>query len=543
MASFDLRSEPWVPVLDAGAGLRETPGAPAERRVVGLRDVVARAHEIREVAGDTPLETVALNRLLLAVFADAHELSADAGRWWALWDVGHADADALGRYLRQHGAAFDLLDERRPFCGVPADRHPAREATTLSQLRHAEAAGNNATLFGHELDDPPRPDGQPARTLPLAEAARSVLAHQSFALGGAGSGLRAGGREYRSHAPLVGGAVFWLRGRSLFESLLLNAPPRPAIWDGPGEAGPAWRRDPPGSAPRQPEGFLDLLTWQARHVALVTAPGPGGPPVATDVFLAGAETVEAEGVPDPMMATVTSEKKGTFPYGFRSERAVWRDLDVLLRARPGADAPQTVQGLARLLRSHDGRRLPLRKHDPVEADVFGVENDKSKMLRWRHARVPVYPALLGDDDRLDRLHHALADAEEQAGTLAYAVRTAAEYLLSPPPAGSDDKPTPDKKAVSALAASLDAERRFWAAAEPDFFAFLARLAAADDPDAQAAAVVAWDRVLWNIASRAFDDATSALDRSARHLRARAHGWRTLRPVERLRDHDADALLA
>ncbi len=543
MASFDLRSEPWLPVLDAGADLRDAPDGPAERRAVGLREALTRAHEIREVVGDTPLETVSLNRLLLAVFADAHGLGAEPAGWWALWDAGRADADALDGYLDTHGPAFDLLHAERPFYQVPAADHPARDTTTLSQLRHAEAAGNNGTLFGHEMDDPPRPEGQPARTLPLADAARSVVAYQAYGLGGlAGSAAKGGRLPAFKHASLVSGAVFWLRGRSLFESLLLNAPPRPGVWLGPGDDRPSWRRDLPRTALRRPEGLLDVLTWQARHVALATAPSPDGATVATAVSISNAETVDAEGVLDPMMATVTSEKRGVFPYGLRSERAVWRDLDTLLRAVPGAEGPpETVRALARLLRSRDAARLPFSNGDPLRADVFGVENDKSKMLRWRHARVPIYPSLLGDPDRLDWLGQALEDAEEQASSLRFAIRTTAEYLLSPPPPGSDAKtrPNADKKAVSTLAASLDAERRFWMAVEPAFFRFLQSLALADDPDAQAKAVIDWDRALWDLADHAFDDATSALDRSDRHLRAVSHGLRMLRRAQRLRDHLAD----
>ena len=391
------------------------------------------------------------------------------------------------------------------------------------------------------MDDPPRPEGQPARTLPLADAARSVLAYQAYAFGGTGGAVRGKkGSEKRKHAPLVGGAVFWLRGRSLFESLLLNAPPHPKVWLGFGEDAPAWLQDLPVRGRHPPNGLLDLLTWQARHVTLVSAPEPKGASIATGVFVSEAKIIDSDDVPDPMMATVTTDKKGTFPYGLRSERAVWRDLDTLLRALPDAEGrPPTFAGLSRLLDGRDGDRLAMAPDVPFEADVFGVENDQSKMLRWRHARVPVYPALLGDPNRIDRLDSALKDAEEQARSLGYAVRTVAEYLLSPPPPGSEDKPNADKKAVSALAASLCAERRFWAAAEPLFFAFLSRLAQADAPAERADLLLEWDRQIWDAAQVAFEAATSALDRSARHLRARAQGLRVLRPAERLQDHQRD----
>ena len=540
MPTFDLRTEPWIPVLDAATDLRETPDAAVRPALVGLREAVVRAHEIREVVGETPLETVALNRLLLALALDAHGFRGEPGPWWALWDAGRSDADALDGYFRQHAGRFDLLHPERPFFQVPIDSQPVRGSWALSKIRHAEASGENGTLFGHEIEDPPRPEGEPARRLPLEGATRAVLAYQAYGLGGAGATRKSGAKDYLKHAPLVSGAVFWLRGRSLFESLLLNAPPHRKVWIGVGDDAPAWRRDRPITGERPPEGLLDLLTWQARHVTLTTESDPEGAPFATAVFVANAEIIDAADVPDPMMATVTTDKKGTFPYGLRSERAVWRDLDTLLRALPDAEGrPPTFAGLSRLLDGHDGDRLAMAPDVPFEADVFGVENDKSKMLRWRHARVPVYPALLGDPNRIDRLDSALKDAEEQARSLGYAVRTVAEYLLSPPPPGSEDKPNADKKAVSALAASLGAERRFWAAAEPLFFAFLSRLAQADAPAERADLLLEWDRQIWDAAQVAFEAATSALDHSARHLRARAQGLRVLRPAERLQDHQRD----
>ncbi len=544
MASYDLLSEPWVPVLDAGRDLRDTPDAPVALRTVGLREAVGRAHEIREVVGDTPLETVSLNRLLLALVLDIHDVGAETAPWLALWAAGRVDADALDAYLGRQAERFDLLHPRRPFYQVPADAHPARDETTLSQLRHAEAAGNNGTLFGHEMDDPPRPDGEPARRLSLAEAARSILAYQAYGLGGLAGSAAAGGRlPAFKHAPLVSGAVFWLRGRSLFESLLLNAPPHPDVWASVGEDVPAWRRDLPITTVRPREGLRDLLTWQARLVSLATAPTPDGATVATGVSIANGETIDTDGVPDPMMARMTSKTGGVFPYGLRAERAVWRDLALLLHATgPEAEgAPETFRAVADLV--YQGH-LPFAEGDPLEADIFGLVKERSnkhKVGTWQHARVPVYPRLVGDRARLDVLRNALEDAEEQARSLHAATRTTAEYLLAPPPPGSDDRPDADTKSVSALVASLGAERRYWMAAEPAFAAFLRTLASAPDIDARSDALDTWDTAIERAAAQAFEAATSALDRSARHLRAQAQGLRVLRPVERLRtQREADA---
>ena len=55
--SFNLIDKPWIPCL--------TPDG--ERVELGLRDMLVQAHKLREIYGDTPLETASLHRLLLAV--------------------------------------------------------------------------------------------------------------------------------------------------------------------------------------------------------------------------------------------------------------------------------------------------------------------------------------------------------------------------------------------------------------------------------------------------------------------------------------------
>lgn len=55
--SFNLIDEPWIPCI-------RLDGKPDE---LSLRAVFAQAHQLREIRGDSPLETASLHRLLLAV--------------------------------------------------------------------------------------------------------------------------------------------------------------------------------------------------------------------------------------------------------------------------------------------------------------------------------------------------------------------------------------------------------------------------------------------------------------------------------------------
>lgn len=529
MPTFDLLSEPWLPVLDAGTPLRDNPGASAEVRHVGLREVLLRAHELHGVHAGSPLETIALNRLLLALSVDAYQPDPDPAVWRSLWHAGRFPAPPLDAYTDQHGGRFDLLHPERPFYQRPEPdaSQDGKPPAPLAKLFHDRASGNNATLFGHDVDARPQP-------LSLAAAARALVAAQAAALGGGVS------KPFNlSHGPLVGRAQLWIRGRSLHEALLLNAPPHTDARQGAtGRDAPVWRREPPAEYRRRPhEGLLDALTWPARRLTLATETADGET-VATGVYLTQGDKLEPQALDDPLDATVESRTKGRFPFGLRADRAVWRDASALFATQnsDGSGAPFTFRWAADIAEADDADLAPaiaraFRSHG---VDVFGMVNDKAKAELWRHERLPLYLSVLTDTDRQDDVRDALGHAEEQLADkkrgLRRAVRVTADFALSPPAPGDDAYSNADPKASRALARSLAAEPRYWAALEPAFHALLARLADAPDAATRARALARWKRQVFNAALGAFDAATASFDGDARHLRALAEGRARLRPL-------------
>ena len=55
--TFNLLDEPWIPCLDTRGRVVE----------MGLRETLLQAHTLRSVAGDTPVISAAILRLLMAV--------------------------------------------------------------------------------------------------------------------------------------------------------------------------------------------------------------------------------------------------------------------------------------------------------------------------------------------------------------------------------------------------------------------------------------------------------------------------------------------
>lgn len=547
MPSFDLLSEPWIPVLDAGADLRVSPEATASFREIGLRETLLRAHHIREVYTDSPLETIALNRLLLALALDVYQRTPDVDAWTRLWRDGQFPEVPLNAYLDEVGDRFDLLHPEYPFYqrATPNASQDGKAPAPLAKLFHAQASGNNATLFGHDIDSVPD-------RLPLAHAARGLVATQAAALGGGVS------KPFNfSHAPLVGRAQFWIRGRSLFEALLLNGPPeKTARMHATDADAPVWRRPAPEAyARRRHQGLLDALAWPSRRLTLAVETDASGETVATGVYLTQGDKLDPQPSDDPLSAHVASKDKGLFPLGFRTGRALWRDASTIYatlrptqKASPGVvGAPATFRWVSGFVSSEvvpsEAAELK-RVFRETGVDAFGLVNDQAKSELWRHERLPLHVTILQDPTRQKLVGNALKHADDQLADkkkgLRRALRVTAEYALSPPPPGDDSYPSADPKAVSALAQSLGAEPRYWAALGSHFFAFLTRLADASGEAEHAATLAQWHRDVFEAAQTAFDAATVSFDSDARHLRATAEGRARLKSVASLADTSAEA---
>ena len=527
VASFNLVDEPWLPVVSLEGGAAEW----------SLRETLARAHELRELVDPSPLATVALHRLLLAV---VHRGFGPASRaaWHALWGAGRLDPARLDDTLDAARPRFDLFDPVHPF--YQSTSPSLARASPISHLAVECAAKAWPTLLDHGWDN----DG---RTMPAAEAARCVVATHAFALGGFVSADNAAGKSSAAAAPLANTAVVLIRGNSLFETLMLNlvvynlstGHPFEPFTDLPDR--PAWERDEPVSAGvRSPDGYLDWLTFQARAVRL-------GPPVLVDGAWHVAEAVVMDGYRPPsqivwhdaetMVPSVARTEKPkpgedgageSLPYAplkFRSGRVLFRDsLALLGSANPETTVrPKTVDTYHRLRdrRPADaGPALPRL----LQLDVLGLLGDQKKLVLRRSERFACSPEYLADEALQDRLGAALTLAEEAARDLLgrgwtraprgesrpRPLQVVADELLP----GIGGKPDP--KAVAGFVASLQADVGYWPRLEAPFRTLLADL-----PAAEPAAMAAWAAAVRAAADATFRDAVRAAGTSPRGYRAAA----------------------
>lgn len=527
--SFDLVEEPWLPCVERQGG---------QLVYLGLRDTLVRAHELRELVDPSPLVTAALHRMLLAVL---HRVVGprDMGTWLDLWRAGRWDAGPLEAYLAAWRPRFDLFHAERPF--FQTARVGEEYAGAASKLLLELASGNNATLFDHTLDAHYRP-------LEPGLAARTVVTFQAFAPGGLVSFERNQG-QHRSAtaAPLARGALALVRGDSLFETLLLNLlqydPARgtPRLTT-PGDR-PAWESGEdvlPGE--RAPLGHLDYLTWQSRRLRLLPEQDAnGGVVVRKAVVMKGAQLPTGQLAADweQMVGFKSREKPAPNqePYlaiGFSEDRAFWRDsqalLDTFHSSNPASKAgpPRTVRWLHDVATTFAGE-LDHGGDQPPALDLLGLTGDRAKLLFWRHERLPLPVAYLGDPFLVQALQRALGWAEGGGEALRRAVGRLATLALVPD-AGQGGR-EPDRKLVGALAAHLDAGRAYWSSLEPRFKRFMLDLPRDTSPDGQPdygqTLLPAWREQVGRAARVALVAATSGFDGSGRTLKASAAADRTL----------------
>lgn len=521
--SFDLITEPCIPVLDAA-------GRPL---TLGIREMLLQAHELRELNHASPVVAASLVRFLVALLTDIHPLP-NPSSWGAIWKRRSFDANAITAYFEKYGERFDLFHRQYPFyqCAALEDDNPVNLNLLASEL----ATGNNPTLFDHSLDTVER-DYSPM------EAFHLLLATQNFALAGL---LRRTTRlkgapetiywQSAYGGALIPGAMIWLTGDNLFETLALNLAPLERLddedesnIDDSEQDRPAWRLDRPellrdrmtgkSKTATSPLGTRDRLTLQSRLMRLLPVQVESGVVVRRAAFNHGRSLDAAQHSFDPMLAYRPSKKEGYLVTRLSPERAAWRDVHSLMglntKSKDGKFERVTPRSLSLL---HDAldRKLPdLDGTRLLRLNVAGIANDQAKILLWRHDRLDAPAAVLCDPAMAERVGVLLQEAEEVAGALRGATRRLCEHFLAPlsvDPAGApvEGAMRADPDRVTALADCIDPRPAYWARMESAFHHLLLRLGTDAD-----AASEEWKDQVQREAARAFDEAKRRLgDRPA-----------------------------
>ena len=384
MASFNLVEQPWIPCVSV-SGRYES---------LNLRQVFEYANSISELTYSSPLVTVGLHRLLLAILYRSFDGPGSLDEWHKMWREGW-DTAKLDAYLGSWRHRFDLFDSICPFYQTPylenVKIHP------VSILKEEAASGNNATLFDHSVSDFPDP-------ICPAEAACYVIARQAYSLGGGVS------KPFNlSDSTLTRGLTITIVGHNLFETLMLNLVRynENAPMSRNGDDVPTWERDNLPEPDRKgsiPSGYIDYLTWQSRRIHLI--PECSSPIVR---WCQVQQNLKLRDDPlDPFKVYRNDKDRGFIPVGFREGKALWRDSQVLLQdadvASSSSRRPGAVNWLARIISLKGMEDDSVRPKYILEA--VGIATDSGKaasVIFWRHERLPLPLKYLEDEELIDRL--------------------------------------------------------------------------------------------------------------------------------------------
>lgn len=424
--SFNLIDKPWIPCLTVEDAQVE----------LSLRDTLAQAHQLREIRADTPSETAALHRLLLAV---THWVFGPKDRetWIGLWRRRQEGLDGsnLDKKLVQWYARFDLFHQEHPFFQVVDETALGRRDTINKMIPRFT---QDSTLFEHTLNDAKR-----GVRLTSAQAARALITAQYYSLG----------YQQFVDAPCARAVMFLIQGSNLLETLLLNLtryPDEEGSYASPSDDAPAWvqgnmfevvidgesvSRDavlsPNGGKKKvyenhAPLGRLDYLTWPNRKIKLIPEGTADEPFVRTIAWAPGMRL--RDDVLDSMQY-YTKTDKGWQAYTLQTERSFWRDLASFLRFSRSGPA---VRPIASILWITDFvRRIPELHDKTYILTAFGMAKNKASLEYLRHETTPLPIALLQKEELVGDLSRSLQSAERVATVIRRSSFTLAWLILSP----------------------------------------------------------------------------------------------------------------
>ena len=342
---FNLLDEPWIPV-------RLLDGTIAD---VGLLELLRRTTDIADLACELPTQSIAIQRLVLAV---AYRVATprDTRDWVRQWEDG-APTEQMIEYLERWRDRFYLFGGRFPFMQV-ADLRTAKDS--ISGLEKLIADVPNGEQFFTTRH------GRALACIPPSEAARWLVHAQAYDPSGIRSGAVGdsqvkGGKGYPIGPSWCGHlGLVWLKGKDLDETLVLNLIPADAAGlrgvESSTEWGAcSWEAAEPENAVRGDYSLLDpsgtprdvsiprLLTWHSRRIRLVgDSSGVTGVVLAQGDKLAPQEMRLYEPQSLWRYSTPQSKKFKTdvyMPRKFEAGRALWRNL-------PGTlPTVTTVQGV------------------------------------------------------------------------------------------------------------------------------------------------------------------------------------------------------
>lgn len=399
--SFNLIDVPWIPCVDQAGQIRH----------LGIRELLANAHELRALEHQNPLTEAALFRVLLAIVHRMVDGPKDQKEWIDLYKPGKLPVERIDAYLQKWHHRFDLFSEDEPFYQTAGlaitDDIGTHLPVSISNLTLEMASGNNRTIFDHTTDETPV-------IFPPSAAAQALITIQMYALGGLYRKQTNyfGERMRCENAALVDGIFTVLAGSSLFETIMLNLliyndnEPMP----GGSVDKPVWERsDRGGDDKATPKGYLDYLTCKCRHLLLIPEQGGDGTFVQRIHFAQGEIF---SGISNPAFITKKNRDGDLYHPRLDSERLVWRDSFALFAFEQQTDQRPKAFRQAQMMKQ------VISSANRYTCHTIGMAKDPKQPIVycWRKESLRIPITLLSEKALVAYLQKAI-DFSEKAGVV------------------------------------------------------------------------------------------------------------------------------
>ena len=477
--SFNVLNDPWIPVV----------AQDGERSLLGIRETLRRASELKEISVVSPLEEFSVYRFLSVFLLDA--LRPKRGPTIKkLLRQGFFDMEQIEAYIslcEEEGVSFDLFDEQRPFMQAAYVKEWDKEPESVGRLDFAQPNGNNHTHFVHSSKEKYK--------LSFAEALPKILVANLFAVNG-GRGYQPGINSVKGKNPYL----IMINGENLFQTLCFLLLPVSEHDYGNAVYG-EWMTVPESAHRDIPDlSFFRMMIYPVRSILLKVSESDE---YVESVFFGEGYAKPSEGVwRDPNVAYSVDKRLPIIP---EMDVELWRNYMELFRK--------------------SGRPEVLARFDKYDIDrenigitVYGLYSENANFSNTIRASLCIPRMLLVNEEYESTIEYCIQTSNIIGNKLKQSLRVA----LKNEKAKAKRKELKQADAKSKEVASLyysNCEKLFW-----DMIRSLEQSKMEELHQLQSK----WKDDVWKIAKREYEAAVSSIQANGRTLRQIALGEDILR---------------
>lgn len=399
MSNYNVLTMPWIQVEMSNGSIKE----------LGIKDVLLKAHSIKQVTEPSPVIEYGIQRLLVVLLMDAY-FPEDTEAIIDIFTEGAFDGKLLeGYYCKccMKGECFDLFDERRPFLQSARDQQWDKdgEEKVAALLFHDLPAGNNHVHFSHDMEED--------QNLSPEQCSKALCAVNVFCTSGTQ------GPSSINGAPPI---YVMVKGENLFETLVLNMIPCSAIGFSYNNPPPVWR-DSMAVIPGEKAAKTSLLggmTWQARRILLIpddtggrcTLSGRVCPVIVRQVFFQKGLNFEGYGSWwDPHVPYLTN-KKGRSSIKPTEGKEAWRDLGAILLTKNRKENSRGVSFSAPItVTRYVDTADDIETSSFVSVRTYALATKQANYLSWMRDEISLSISIVEDEDKSNYVWDEIQKAE------------------------------------------------------------------------------------------------------------------------------------